>query len=165
MNSTLFSGRLTKDPVYTAPKKEGGISAARFTLAVENKWQKDGENKEPNWIPCVVFGKSADALVKYVKKGNKIIVKGRISTDKYEAKPGEWVYTWSNIVEEWEFAESKRDNNEQSQPQQQYEPVQQPQSVVQQPQQQPMPQPVAQQQPDEEVPDGFLNDLENDFFG
>lgn len=161
MNSTLFSGRLTKDPVYTAPKKEGGISAARFTLAVENKWQKDGENKDPNWIPCVVFGKSADALVKYVKKGNKIIVKGRISTDKYEAKPGEWVYTWSNIVEEWEFAESKRDNNEQSQPQQQ--PMPQAQPVAQQ---QPMPQvqPVAQQS-DEEVPDGFLNDLENDFFG
>ena len=206
MNSTTFSGRLTKDPVYTAPKKEGGYSVARFTLAVENKHRKDDK---PDWIPHVVFGKSADALVKYVKKGMKIITKGHISTDDYTTETGEKIYTWCNIVDEWEFAESKRDGSpanmqepyvpyEQQQmppqgyqqPQQQYQQPMQNQYPQQAPQyqqqyQQTPPQQQYQQAPqsgyqqqytappsnnvssnNDEVPDGFLNDLDGDgFFG
>lgn len=217
MNSTIFSGRLTKDPVYTAPKKEGGYSVARFTLAVENKHRKDDK---PDWIPHVVFGKSADALVKYVKKGMKIITKGHISTDDYTTETGDKIYTWCNIVDEWEFAESKRDGSpanmqepyvpyeQQQMPPQNYQQPQQPmqnqypqqapqyqqqyqqmppqQSNQQAPQSgyQQMP-PQGYQQPqqngyqqqhtappsnvsfnNDEVPDGFLNDLDGDgFFG
>lgn len=104
MNKVLLIGRLTKDP---EGKPE---SYARFTLAVDDKPNKDGE-KKTNFISCVSFGKAGDFVLKWLKQGTKIAVEGRITTGSYE-KDGVKKYTTDVVTESIEFAESKRQETE-----------------------------------------------------
>ena len=100
MNKVIISGRLTRDPEGKAE------SYARFTLAVDRKFKKEGE-QDADFISCVSFGKQADFVLKYLKQGTKIIVAGRLSTGSYE-KDGIKHYTTDVITEEIDFAESKK---------------------------------------------------------
>lgn len=100
MNKAIISGRLTRDP-------EGNPNSyARFTLAVDRKYKKEGE-QDADFISCVSFGKQADFVLKYLKQGTKIIAAGRLSTGSYE-KDGIKHYTTDVITEEIDFAESKK---------------------------------------------------------
>ena len=96
-------GRLTKDPDMHG---EGTGLCARYTLAVDRRFKKDGEDNT-DFISCVVFGKGAEFAEKYLKKGTKIVLTGRIQTGSYTNKDGQKVYTTDVIAEEQEFAESK----------------------------------------------------------
>lgn len=108
MNKVELSGRLTKDPQITRSQGEKETAIARYTLAVDRRrGGKEGE-QTADFIPCVCFGKSAEFAEKYLKQGTKIIVTGRIQTGSYTNKDGNKVYTTDVIVEEQEFAESKK---------------------------------------------------------
>lgn len=104
MNSVQLVGRFTRDPEirYT----DGGLSVARFSLAVDRAYRKDG-GQDADFISCVAFGKSAEFIEKYFFKGNRIGLNGRIQTGSYTNKDGVKVYTTDVVVEHVEFVESK----------------------------------------------------------
>lgn len=107
MNKVILMGRLTKDPDI---RGEGTNLIAKYTLAVDRRYFRDEENKT-DFINCVVFGKGAEFAEKYLYKGTKIAITGRIQTGSYTNKDGQKVYTTDVIVEEQEFAESKASND------------------------------------------------------
>lgn len=98
MNKVFLMGRLTKEPDVRE-------KVTRFTLAVDR--YKEGTD----FISCVAFSKTAEIIGKYVGKGNKIAIEGRIQTGSYE-KDGRSVYTTDVIVERVEFCEKKEKNND-----------------------------------------------------
>lgn len=102
MNKCILMGRLTKAPEvkYTGEQK----AIARYTLAVERRFNRN----ETDFINCTAFGKSAEFAEKYLNKGTKVIITGRIQTGSYVKKDGSKAYTTDIIVEEQEFAESKK---------------------------------------------------------
>lgn len=109
MNKTLLIGRLTRDPDIRYTQSEQPMTIARFNLAVGRIYKKDGE-QSADFISCVAFGKTAEFIEKYVFKGTKIAVEGRIQTGSYTNKDGNKVYTTDVVVEQVEFAESKTDS-------------------------------------------------------
>lgn len=106
MNKVLLMGRLTRDPDIRSTAGEQPLTVARYTLAVDRKF-KQGEERKADFISCVCFGKSAEFAEKYLRKGVKLAISGRIQTGSYQNKDGQTVYTTDVIVEEQEFAESK----------------------------------------------------------
>lgn len=106
MNKAILAGRLTRDPEIRYAQKEKGMAVAKYNLAVDRRYHREDE-QTCDFIPCTAFGKSAEFAEKYLKKGIKIIVTGRIQTGSYTNKDGQKVYTTEVIAEEQEFAESK----------------------------------------------------------
>lgn len=106
MNHTYYIGRLTADPEVRYTKGDNSICIARYTLAVDRKYKKEGE-QTASFIRCVAFGKNGEFAEKYLKKGVKIAVSGRTQTGSYKDNDGKTVYTNDNVVEEHEFCESK----------------------------------------------------------
>ena len=104
MNRVILIGRLVRDP--ETRYGETGKVVARYALAVDRKFKRDGE-QSADFINCVTFGKSAEFAEKYLKQGTKIAIIGRIQTSSYMNKDGQKVYTTDVVVEEHEFAESK----------------------------------------------------------
>lgn len=109
MNKTLLIGRTTKDPDIRYTQSEQPMTIARFNLAVDRRFKKEGE-QSADFISCVAFGKTAEFIEKYVFKGTKIAVEGRIQTGSYTNNDGNKVYTTDVVVEQLEFAESKTDS-------------------------------------------------------
>lgn len=107
MNIAIFIGRLIKD---VEVRVAGNTKVGRYTLAVDRDYKKDGE-QTADFIPCVVFGKSAEFAEKYLKKGMKVAVSGRIQTGSYKNKDGQTVYTTDMMVEKQNFVESKAQNS------------------------------------------------------
>lgn len=106
MNKVILIGRLTRDPEVKYTQGENPTAVARYSLAVNRKFKRDGE-QEADFIPCVAFGKNGEFAEKYLHKGMKIAVCGRIQTGSYTNKEGVKVYTTDVVVEEHEFCESK----------------------------------------------------------
>ena len=106
MNRVILLGRIVRDPEIRYSQGENAMAIARYTLAVDRKYKKDGE-QNADFISCIAFGKSAEFAEKYLKKGTKIAVTGRIQTGSFTNKDGQKVYTTDVVVEEQEFAESK----------------------------------------------------------
>lgn len=115
MNKVILIGRLTRDPEVRYTQGDNAMAIARYSLAVDRRFKRDGE-PDADFINCVAFGKSGEFAEKYLKKGTKIAVIGRIQTGSYTNKDGQKVYTTDVVVEEQEFAESKNsgssDNNQ-----------------------------------------------------
>lgn len=101
MNKSFLIGRLTADPDIRQTTGENSTAVARYRLAVDRR----GEGAD--FIPCVAFGRGAEFAEKYLKKGMKIAVVGRVQTGSYTNKDGQKVYTTDVIVDEQEFCESK----------------------------------------------------------
>ena len=106
MNKVILMGRLTRDPEVRYSQGENALAIARYTLAIDRRFAKDGE-QSADFIPCVAFGKSAEFAEKWLKQGTKICISGRIQTGSYTNKDGVKVYTTEVVIEEQEFAESK----------------------------------------------------------
>lgn len=107
MNKVILMGRLTRDPdVRYSQTANGSMAVARYTLAVDRRFKKDGETNA-DFISCVAFGKVGEFAEKYLRQGTKIVVEGRIQTGSYTNKDGNKVYTTDIYVENCEFAESK----------------------------------------------------------
>ena len=131
MNKVVLMGRLTRDPEVRYSQGENALAIARYTLAVDRRFKRDGE-QTADFINCVVFGKSAEFTERYFRQGMRVVVCGRIQTGSYTNRDGQKVYTTEVVVEEQEFAESKGSGSGSSQ------------------------QNVPQQSPDV-GPDGFMN--------
>lgn len=107
MNKVILMGRLTRDPDVRYSGAGNQTIVARFSLAVDRRFKKEGSDETADFISCVTFGKTAEFMEKYVQKGTKLVVEGRIQTGSYTNKEGQKVYTTDVIVENAEFAESK----------------------------------------------------------
>ena len=106
MNKVILMGRLTRDPEVRYAQGDNANAVARYTLAVDRRFRRDGE-QSADFINCVAFGRSAEFAERYLRQGVKIAVTGRIQTGSYTNRDGVRVYTTDVVVEEQEFAESK----------------------------------------------------------
>lgn len=120
MNKVQLVGRLTRDPEIRYSQGENATATARFSVAVNRRFKNAEGNYDADFINCVAFGKSAEFVEKYFKKGMAIGLTGRIQTGSYTNKDGQKVYTTDVVVEETEFVESKgassADNSNTSRP-------------------------------------------------
>ena len=120
MNKVQLVGRLTRDPEIRYSQGENATATARFSVAVNRRFKNSEGNYDADFINCVAFGKSAEFVEKYFKKGMAIGLTGRIQTGSYTNKDGQKVYTTDVVVEETEFVESKgassTDNSNASRP-------------------------------------------------
>ena len=115
MNKVIEIGRLTKDPDIRYSQGANTTCVARYTLAVDRKFKQEGQ-PTADFINCIAFGKLGEFAEKYLHKGIKIAVTGRIQTGSYKNKDGQKIYTTDVVVEEQEFCESKSQSNSQPQP-------------------------------------------------
>ena len=115
MNKVIEIGRLTKDPEIRYSQGENTTCVARYTLAVDRKFKQEGQ-PTADFINCIAFGKLGEFAEKYLHKGVKIAIVGRIQTGSYTNKENQKVYTTDVVVEEQEFCESKSQSNSQIQP-------------------------------------------------
>ena len=106
MNRFIGIGRLVRDPEIRYTTGENQTAVARYTLAIDRRFKRDGE-QSADFINCVAFGKQGEFVEKYLHKGMKIAVEGRVQTGSYE-KDGRKVYTTDIVVENHEFCESKK---------------------------------------------------------
>ena len=106
MNKAILVGRLTRDPEVRYSQDENATAVARYTVAVDRRFKRDGE-PTADFIRCLVFGRSAEFAEQYFRQGMRIAISGRIQTGSYTNKDGVKVYTTEVIVEEQEFAESR----------------------------------------------------------
>ena len=106
MNKVILMGRLTRDPDVRYSQGENATAVARYTLAVDRRFKRDGE-ASADFISCVAFGRVAEFAEKYFHQGIRIVGSGRIQTGSYTNRDGQKVYTTDVMVEEQEFAESK----------------------------------------------------------
>lgn len=116
MNKVILMGRLTRDPEsrYTQQNSsQESMCITRYTLAVDRKGSRSEGQQSADFISCVAFGRAGEFAEKYFRKGTKITISGRIQTGSYTNKDGQRVYTTDVIVEEQEFAESKRAEGQQ----------------------------------------------------
>lgn len=104
MNKVILMGRLTDEPKITRSNQS---VVARYTLAVDRRYKKEGEQQSADFISCVAFGKTAEFVESYFHKGTKMVLEGRIQTGSYTKQDGTKVYTTDVVVEAVEFAESK----------------------------------------------------------
>ena len=111
MNKVQLVGRLTRDPEIRYSQGENATATARFSVAVNRRFKNAEGNYDADFINCVAFGKSAEFVEKYFKKGMAIGLTGRIQTGSYTNKDGQKVYTTDVVVEETEFVESKGASN------------------------------------------------------
>ncbi len=110
MNKVILMGCLTRDPEVRYTQGETPMAIARYTLAVDRRFNRNEENTA-DFISCVAFGKAGEFAEKYFRKGTKIAITGRIQTGSYTNKDGAKVYTTDVVIEEQEFAESKNSNS------------------------------------------------------
>ena len=107
MNKVILCGRLTRDPEVRYSSGENQTAVARYTLAVDRRFKRQGDEQTADFINCVVFGRGAEFAENYLHQGTKIIAEGRIQTGSYTNRDGNKVYTTDVVVEDQEFAESK----------------------------------------------------------
>ena len=110
MNKVILMGRLSRDPEVRYGSGENSTAVARYTIAVDRRFKRDGE-QNTDFIGCVAFGRNAEFAEKYLRQGTKIVLTGRIQTGSYTNRDGQKVYTTDIVVEEQEFAESKAAGN------------------------------------------------------
>lgn len=106
MNKAILMGRLTRDPEVRYSQGASQTSVARFSIAVDRRFKREGE-PDADFFNCTAFGKQAEFVERYLHKGTKIVVCGRIQNDNYTNKEGQMVYSVRVMVDEIEFAESK----------------------------------------------------------
>lgn len=112
MNKVIEIGRLVREPEIRYSQGASSTCIARYTLAVDRKFKQEGQ-PTADFINCIAFGKLGEFAEKYLHKGTKIAVVGRIQTGSYKNKDGNTVYTTDVVVEEQEFCESKSSNQSQ----------------------------------------------------
>ncbi|MEN2264930.1 single-stranded DNA-binding protein [Enterococcus lactis] len=110
INNVVLVGRLTKDPDlrYTA----SGVAVAQFTLAVNRNFTNANNEREADFIQCVIWRKPADTLSNYARKGTLIGLTGRIQTRNYENQQGQRVYVTEVVADNFQLLESKEVNEQ-----------------------------------------------------
>lgn len=106
MNKVILMGRLTRDPEVRYSQGASQTTVARFSIAVDRRFKREGE-PDADFFNCTCFAKQAEFVERYLHKGIKILLSGRIQNDNYTNKDGQMVYSVRVMVDEIEFAESK----------------------------------------------------------
>lgn len=104
MNKAILTGRMTKDPEERVTKD--GTSVANFTVACDRGKDQEGKDRGADFINCVAWGKTAEHVLKYTRKGSKVAIDGQITTGSYE-KDGKKVYTTNVTAARVEFLDPK----------------------------------------------------------
>ena len=107
MNKVILMGRLTRDPEVRYSTGESSMAIARFGIAVDRRFRRGQDGAEADFFNCTSFGRQAEFVEKYLKKGTKVLLSGRIQNDNYTNRDGQKVSSVQIIAEEIEFAESK----------------------------------------------------------
>ena len=111
MNKVILMGRLTRDPEVRYSQGENAMAIAHYTLAVDRRVSRNNQNNQDaqnaDFISCTAFGRQGEFAEKYLHKGMKIAIEGRIQTGSYTNKDGQKVYTTEVVVDNHEFCESK----------------------------------------------------------
>lgn len=107
MNKVIMMGRLTRNPEIRYSQGDSQTAIARFSLAVDRRFKRQGDTVTADFFNCTAFGRQAEFVEKYLKQGSKILLTGRIQNDNYTNKEGQKVYSVQIMTEEIEFAESK----------------------------------------------------------
>lgn len=107
MNKCIFMGRLTRDPEIRYTQGEKPVPVVNYTLAVDRRFKREGE-PSADFINFVAYSTAAEFAEKYFKKGTKLVVTARCQTRSYTNNEGKKVYVTEFIVEDQEFAESKK---------------------------------------------------------
>ena len=105
LNKAILIGRFTRDPELRSTPQ--GVSTCSFSLAIDRNFVRQGEERKADFINCVAFGRTAEFMERFGRKGTKFVAEGRIQTGSYTNKDGQRVYTTDVVVESVEFAESK----------------------------------------------------------
>ena len=113
MNNVVLIGRLTRDADVRYSQGENATAVARFTLAVDRRYKRDGE-QTADFVSCVAFGKNGEFFEKFGHQGVKFAIAGHIQTGSYTNKDGQKVYTTDVVVDAQEFCESKNSNGGQA---------------------------------------------------
>ena len=108
MNKVILMGRLVRDPEVRYSQGEKPVAVARYTLAVDRRMQKKGENREADFIGCVAFGKGGEFAEKYFKKGQMVGVCGHLQVRSWDDQEGKKRWSTDVIVDEQYFAGSKQ---------------------------------------------------------
>ena len=106
MNKVILMGRLTRDPEVRYSQGANQTAVARFSVAVDRRFKREGE-PDADFFNCTSFGRQAEFVEKYLHKGTKVVLVGRVQNDNYTNKDGQMVYSVRIMVDEIEFAESK----------------------------------------------------------
>ena len=106
MNKVILMGRLTRDPEVRYSQGASQTTVARFSIAVDRRFKREGE-PDADFFNCTSFGKQAEFVERYLHKGTKVVLSGRVQNDNYTNKDGQMVYSVRIMVDEIEFAESK----------------------------------------------------------
>ena len=109
INRVILMGRITRDPEVRYTQGDKSMAIARYTLAVDRGRRKTADDQQPSadFISCIAFGKSGEFAEKYLHKGTKICISGRIQTGSYTRQDGTKVYTTDVVVDEQDFCESR----------------------------------------------------------
>jgi len=107
MNKVILMGRLTRDPEIRYANNANSTCIANYTLAVDRRFKRQGNEQTADFIQCVAIGRGGEFAEKYLHQGTKIVVEGRIQTGSYTNKDGQKIFTTDVMVESQEFAESK----------------------------------------------------------
>ncbi len=108
LNKVILMGRLTRDPEIRYSQSAEPMAIARYSLAVERRFKREGEPKA-DFIPCVAFGKQGEFAERYFRKGQLVSVAGRLQVRNWEDNEGKKRTATEVVVEEQYFAESKKD--------------------------------------------------------
>ena len=111
MNKAIMMGRLTRDPEIRYGGGDNQTAIARFSIAVDRRFRRAGDQTETDFFNCTAFGRQAEFVERYLKQGTKILLTGRIQNDNYTNREGQKVYSVQVIVDEQEFADSKNAGN------------------------------------------------------
>ena len=111
MNKIILIGRLTRDVEMRYATNNSNTAIARYTLAVNRPYKQNG-GQEADFLPCIAFGKTAEFAEKYLAKGMRVAIEGRIQTGSYTNRDGQKVYTTDVVVERQEFLEKMADNSQ-----------------------------------------------------
>ena len=114
MNKVILLGRLTKDPELR--QTQGGVPVCRFTVAVDRRYQKQGEEKQTDFIGCVAWRQQAEFVAEYFAKGHRICCEGSIQTRSWTDESGKKQYATEVVVDNVEFAQSKSEGRQGFQP-------------------------------------------------
>ena len=115
LNNVILMGRLTRD-AEVRYSQGSNTAIARFVLAVDRDYQKEGEERAADFISCVAFNKTAEFIGKYFRQGSMLAIAGKIQTGSYVNKDGQKVYTTDVIVDKASFTGEKRGDGYSSQP-------------------------------------------------
>ena len=115
MNKVMLIGRLTRDPEMSYSANSNNTAVARYTLAVNRPYKQNG-SQEADFIRCIMFGRTAELAEKYLAKGMRVAIEGRLQTGSYINREGQKIYTTDTVVERQEFLEKRTDNGQPSTP-------------------------------------------------